>query len=163
MAVRGRITIAQVASHRPSYINALLIQRAGSEVDHACTACRMQQETNPNGWARPFPDCVRLSGLFGGSCGNCKWKDHAARCSVRDPAQLQLPTPGRVRVSVAAIENRTQAQPAGYVLGEVEEDESPAPSRTRVRSAVASIQGRVEEVNSDEEEEGASGNPIVLD
>ncbi|KAI1159087.1 hypothetical protein F5B18DRAFT_638134 [Nemania serpens] len=37
-----------------------------------------------NGLARPFPTCVRLPGHFGGCCGNCKWRDHAARCSVQD-------------------------------------------------------------------------------
>ncbi|OJD25449.1 hypothetical protein ACJ73_03181 [Blastomyces percursus] len=33
---------------------------------------------------RPFPECRRLSGHFGGACGNCKWRDHAIRYSVRD-------------------------------------------------------------------------------
>lgn len=33
---------------------------------------------------RAFPECKGLSGYLGGACGNCKWRDHAARCSVRD-------------------------------------------------------------------------------
>ena len=26
----------------------------------------------------------RVPGHFGGSCGNCKWRDHAARCTACD-------------------------------------------------------------------------------
>ncbi|OJD09454.1 hypothetical protein ACJ73_10300, partial [Blastomyces percursus] len=33
---------------------------------------------------RPLPECRRLPGHFGGAYGNCKWRDHASRCSVRD-------------------------------------------------------------------------------
>jgi len=32
----------------------------------------------------PFPECHRTPGHFGGCCSNCKWRDHAARCSVHD-------------------------------------------------------------------------------
>jgi len=35
----------------------------------------------------PFTDCRRAKGYFDGACGNCKWRDHAARCSVRQPGQ----------------------------------------------------------------------------
>ncbi|OJD24033.1 hypothetical protein ACJ73_04608 [Blastomyces percursus] len=73
--VRGAITEVQVRSHRQSYVNALLIQSRGQPEPHACTACR---------GGRPFPECRRVPGHFGGACGNCKWRDHAARCSVRD-------------------------------------------------------------------------------
>ncbi|OJD20098.1 hypothetical protein ACJ73_08569 [Blastomyces percursus] len=76
--VRGAITEVQVRSHRPSYINVLLIQSRGQPEPHACTACR----DGPG--FRPFPECRRVPGHFGGACGNCKWQDHAARCSVRD-------------------------------------------------------------------------------
>ncbi|OJD25631.1 hypothetical protein ACJ73_03003 [Blastomyces percursus] len=44
----------------------------------ASTACR----GGPS--FRPFPECRRVPGHFGGACSNCKWWDHAARCSVRD-------------------------------------------------------------------------------
>ncbi|OJD12499.1 hypothetical protein ACJ73_09342 [Blastomyces percursus] len=33
---------------------------------------------------RPFPECRRLPEHFRGACGNCKWRDHAIRCSVRE-------------------------------------------------------------------------------
>ncbi|KAL7917059.1 hypothetical protein ACQKWADRAFT_307710 [Trichoderma austrokoningii] len=37
-----------------------------------------------DGYASPFPGCVRLPGHFGGSCGNCIWRSQAACCSKRD-------------------------------------------------------------------------------
>jgi Protein of unknown function (DUF3716) len=37
---------------------------------------------------------MRLAGHFGGACANCKWRDHAARCSVRD-SQDDNDRPGR--------------------------------------------------------------------
>lgn len=37
-----------------------------------------------DGYAAPFPVCVRLPGHFGGSCANCKWPDRAASCSNGD-------------------------------------------------------------------------------
>jgi len=30
----------------------------------------------------PFTECRRTLGHFGGACGNCKWRDHASRCSL---------------------------------------------------------------------------------
>src|SRR5204862_6690727 len=33
------------------------------------------------------------AGHFGGACANCKWRDHAPRCSVRDNAPAPLPPP----------------------------------------------------------------------
>ena len=55
--VRGAITPNQVASHRPSYINAILIQSRGNVVLNPCTAC---QGSRPG--LRPFPECRRLPG-----------------------------------------------------------------------------------------------------
>jgi hypothetical protein len=75
--VRGRISEAQVLSSRPSYINGILIQSRGTLVRGGCNKCRSRGFT-------PFPTCVRLVGHFGGACGNCKWRDHAARCVVHD-------------------------------------------------------------------------------
>ena len=83
--VRGAITPNQVASHRPSYINAILIQSRGNVVLNPCTAC---QGLCPG--LRPFPECRRLPGHFGGCCGNCKWRDHALKCSVRDDRIVEL-------------------------------------------------------------------------
>jgi Protein of unknown function (DUF3716) len=83
--VRGAITPKQVGSHRPSYINAILIQSRGNVVSSPCTGCQ-----GPRHGPRPFPECRRLPGHFGGSCGNCKWRDHAARCSVRDNIIVEI-------------------------------------------------------------------------
>lgn len=80
--VRGAITPAQVGTMRPSYVNAILIQRAGSLVPGGCNRCRL-----PRPGLRPFPECRRIVGHFGGCCGNCKWRDHAARCEVQDPGE----------------------------------------------------------------------------
>ena len=76
--VRGSITPQQIDTHRPSYINAILIQSRGRAMGQPCEACR-RSRTGP----RPFPECHRAFGHFGGACANCKWRDHANRCSVR--------------------------------------------------------------------------------
>ncbi|EDN11037.1 predicted protein [Histoplasma mississippiense (nom. inval.)] len=49
-SVRGSMTELQVRSHRPSYINAFLIQSRGRTEPHACLACR---SAHPG--LRPFP------------------------------------------------------------------------------------------------------------
>jgi Protein of unknown function (DUF3716) len=76
--VRGAIIPAQVAQHRPSYINAILIQSRGHVQDPPCARC-----ARPGG-LRPFVECRRIQGHFGGCCGNCKWPDHGIRCTARD-------------------------------------------------------------------------------
>jgi Protein of unknown function (DUF3716) len=72
--VPGAITPAQVMTHRPSYVNAILIQRAGILVPGGCNRCRSGAGFSP------FPECRYIPGEFGNACGNCKWRDHAARC-----------------------------------------------------------------------------------
>lgn len=73
--VRDAITPQQVATHRPSYVNAILIQRAGVLIPGACWECRRRG-------LRPFPECRFVRGHFGSACGNCKWRDHGARCDA---------------------------------------------------------------------------------
>ncbi|TGO31512.1 hypothetical protein BHYA_0615g00010 [Botrytis hyacinthi] len=75
--VRGRITPAQVRTMRSSYINGMLIQSRGILVEGSCGECRRRGLT-------PFPDCRRVPGHFGNSCGNCKWRDHGIRCVRSD-------------------------------------------------------------------------------
>ena len=75
--VRGAITTAQIVSHRPSYINAILIQSRGQPANPGCLQCR-----NPRIGLRPFPECRAAPGHFGGACANCKWRDHGAACSL---------------------------------------------------------------------------------
>lgn len=72
--VPGSIRPDQVQTHRPSYINAILIQRSGILIPGGCSKCRTNQ--NP----RPFPECRYIPNEFGNACGNCKWKDHASKC-----------------------------------------------------------------------------------
>jgi hypothetical protein len=82
--VRGAITPAQVSTHRPSYINAILIQSRGVLVPGGgCLHCRTRG-------SRPFLECRRLPGHFGGSCGSCKWRDHAERCTAKDNNNIDL-------------------------------------------------------------------------
>jgi hypothetical protein len=77
--VRGRITPQQLVTHRPSYVNALLIQSRGVVRARPCTECSRRGLS-------PFPECRQVAGHFGGACGNCKWRDHAARCHSPSPA-----------------------------------------------------------------------------
>lgn len=79
LITKGRVTLQQVNTGRPSYVNALIIQSRGIEVPDGCTNSR----------SGVFAKCVRLPGFFGGCCGNCKWKDHGARCSVRNPGEAK--------------------------------------------------------------------------
>ncbi len=71
----GTITPAQVRTHRPSYVNAILIQRAGALIPGGCNRCRLERPG-----LSPFPECRFVRGHYGNACGNCKWRDHAARC-----------------------------------------------------------------------------------
>ncbi|CBF81148.1 hypothetical protein AN5240.2 [Aspergillus nidulans FGSC A4] len=76
--IRGRINWHQLWQHRPSYINAMLIQSRGTRLTQPCKGCRSVQ-------GRPvFPECRHVPGAFDGCCANCKWRDHGYRCSVRD-------------------------------------------------------------------------------
>lgn len=81
--VRAAMQEYQVRSHRPSYINALLIASRGVEQVYPCQHC-VRSAIWYGGWPRPFPLCIKLRGHFGGSCANCKWPDRAASCSIRD-------------------------------------------------------------------------------
>lgn len=77
--VPNAITPAQVAPHCPSYINAILIQRSGTVNAMTCRECVRRE-------MRPFPNCTSIAGQFGNSRGNCKWRDHAARCRPPTPS-----------------------------------------------------------------------------
>jgi hypothetical protein len=104
----GRISVAQVASQRQSYINGLLIQSRGAVRGRRCTNCE-------RGGLSPFPSCRRLFGHFGNACGNCKWRDHAIRCTDPDDSDLE-----------------------GYEVSEPDSDDpapAPAPPPKRLRGA----------------------------
>lgn len=75
--VRDCITPAQVRAMLTPHINELLIQSYGILVEDFCGECCRRGLT-------PFPDCRRVEGQFGNSCGNCKWRDHGIRCVRSD-------------------------------------------------------------------------------
>jgi hypothetical protein len=39
---------------------------------------------------KPFPECRHAVGHFGSCCGNCKWRDHAVRCSLYSREQRAI-------------------------------------------------------------------------
>ncbi|KAL7653318.1 hypothetical protein ACMYSQ_008034 [Aspergillus niger] len=117
----GRIHAYQIAMHRPSYINALLIQSRGSRPPAPCTRCR-------DGTEGVFPGCRHLPGAFGGACANCKWPDAGSGCSVRDSEwgavqESQLPMPIIGRELPAPGASRTNPIILGWREGEGEEEE----------------------------------------
>ena len=94
--VRGAITPAQVGLHRDSYINAILIQSRGVVQAPVCEAC-----ADPGIGLTPFPECRRIPGHFGGACGNCKWRDHGARCSLHSKPQNKKGGKGQLQIEAA--------------------------------------------------------------
>ena len=87
--VRGSISTQQIKQHRPSYINALLIQSRGIALAQPCMNCRSRQAMYP------FTECRHVPGAFSGACGNCKWPGHARQCSVQDE-QWDIIEEGRI-------------------------------------------------------------------
>lgn len=75
--VEGSLKVSQFLTHRPSYVNALLIASRGIKVPSVCT-------NNKKG---VFPESVRLPGWWGGCCAGCKWMDGAAKCSYGVPGE----------------------------------------------------------------------------
>jgi hypothetical protein len=64
----------QIGTHRPSYVNAILIQSRGIVTPAPCDHCVSDRR-------KPFPSCRRAAGHFGGCCANCKWRDWGSRCT----------------------------------------------------------------------------------
>lgn len=95
-AFRGRVEPNKVRV-RPSYLNAVLIQSRGS-AGMTCEACAVRPDRGP------FTDCRRVRGHFDGACGNCKWRDHAARCTVRAPGEPEDPVGGQPIAGVVQVE-----------------------------------------------------------
>ena len=89
MDVRSQTVTAQkIFNRRPSHINVILIQSRGVPCEKPCEGCRKLDAKSSR---KPFPECRRAAGHFGGACGNCKWHDGAARCSVRDDHESVQP------------------------------------------------------------------------
>src|SRR5438034_1057150 len=107
-------------------------------------------QADPNSYARPFPYCHRLPGHFGGAYGNCKWKDHATRCSVRDGGPPPGGSAGRTTPALTGRAALAGSSRGTRLLGGVENPIN---------------------INNDDEGEGEGGeggsggspnNPIVL-
>ncbi|KAJ5585245.1 uncharacterized protein N7459_005045 [Penicillium hispanicum] len=80
------IQAAQITSGQLSHINALLAQSRGRRSQPMCHACAARVDG-----PFPFQECVRISGFFGGCCGNCEWLGLGRQCSARDsPLRLGL-------------------------------------------------------------------------
>ena len=79
--VKGRILNTEASN----YVNAMLIQSRGALSSVPCESCIGNKSR------KPFLDCVRSPGNFHGACGNCKWREEACWCSVRDEAQPPPP------------------------------------------------------------------------
>jgi len=115
--VRNRITPQQVRTHQLSYINAILIQSRGMLVPDGCTDCQERGMTL-------FPECRRTPGHFGECCGNCKWRDHAAHCSVRN---------NDVLIAISDDEDNDGADGGGRVARPRRIAPAPPPDRSKLK------------------------------
>lgn len=141
--VRGSIRPAQILGMRDSYVNAVLIQSRGFLCGTPCDSCQNKMLCDQDSYAYPFAYCKRLPGHFSGCCGNCKWPDHAARCTQRD------------EVAGDFVRAEPWVDPVGLIEGaghledpiEIKEEDEEAPF-----------------IVVDDDEAGASSeNPMVLD
>jgi len=73
--VQLHITLNQVRTHQPLYINAILIQSRGVLVPAGCLNCQAHDMTL-------FLKCRCTSEHFSECCSNCKWCDHMCCCFV---------------------------------------------------------------------------------
>jgi hypothetical protein len=107
----GKLNSYQLKTHRPSYVNAVLIQTRGVANANPCsmysllicrttTNDRIPAECRDHAYRGPFLECVSLPYDWSVCCGNCKFKDWAAKCSLNDGSR-----PDRYR---------TTPYPAGY-------------------------------------------------
>jgi hypothetical protein len=156
--VRGSIRGHQLATHRQSYVNALLIASRGIIVRSPCPEhCQTQRP-------HPFISCVRLPGFWAGCCANCKWPDHGIQCSARDALAG--------RVASAAAQRRPAFQP-GFVL---EEDPDllilPGPPSAPRRAGQLLLPApgdsaenpvELDDGSSDAGEGGSAEDPVTLD
>ena len=98
---------------RPSYLNAILIQSRGCT---GITYTSYVQNLNRG----PFVDYRRVKGYFTGACGNCKWRDHAARCSVSAPGEESdnkvLVIEGRQERKAEEVEEVGEAKKIEYIV-----------------------------------------------
>ncbi|KAK1754360.1 hypothetical protein QBC47DRAFT_383733 [Echria macrotheca] len=106
--VQGWITARHVASHRPSYVNGLLIHSRGEDSPDECKQCAERRAKDALG---PFLECRVLAGKYHNSCSNCKWFDNTSACSL-----YTGPKPSRKRKTKSG--------------GDVGEEDGQRPSKT---------------------------------
>jgi hypothetical protein len=167
--LRGRVRPDQIMGMRDSYVNAFLIQSRGTATDPPCGACQDKMILDPDGYANPFPTCVRLPGHFGGSCGNCKWRDHAARCSRGDNPGSSTRPPRRGRSGQRARRGQGRSRTnQGQRQRQVTSGSAENPIDLDDDEYDVEVEGSGQFVyeglseEEDDEDEGTSGNPIRL-
>ncbi|KAL4788754.1 hypothetical protein BDV19DRAFT_383652 [Aspergillus venezuelensis] len=75
----GSLSVKQLQTARPSYVNAILIASRGVKVREPCK--------HNSRWV--FGEQVRIPGYWNGCCAGCKWKDGGAKCTYFDPYELK--------------------------------------------------------------------------
>ncbi|PWY76987.1 hypothetical protein BO70DRAFT_256324, partial [Aspergillus heteromorphus CBS 117.55] len=75
----GSLSVAQVRTWRPSYVNAILIASRGVRQPAPCN----------NITHSVFFKNIRLPGFWDGCCAGCKWKDHGARCAYASKGEVK--------------------------------------------------------------------------
>ncbi|KAF2102132.1 hypothetical protein NA57DRAFT_54059 [Rhizodiscina lignyota] len=76
---KGRTIPAERESYARTF-EAVLIQAVGAK-GKPCTLCQ-PVERSPDGHG-PFASCIYVKGWFSNVCGNCRYDDYGAQCSLR--------------------------------------------------------------------------------
>lgn len=74
----SQVTREILEAQHPTVINAILAQRCGTISSHPCYNCADSLNA--------FPTCRAIHNHFGGSCGNCIWRNDAQSCCRSYPS-----------------------------------------------------------------------------
>ncbi|KAL4767126.1 hypothetical protein BDW60DRAFT_220794 [Aspergillus nidulans var. acristatus] len=94
----GALTVKQVRTARPSYVNAILIASRGVKTRKPCSMNTRSV----------FGEHVRIPGYWNGACAGCKWKDGGARCdfyATREPKYVPLSVAEVPRAPIEELED----------------------------------------------------------
>ncbi|KAL3435104.1 hypothetical protein BDV09DRAFT_185238 [Aspergillus tetrazonus] len=94
----GALTVKQVRTARPSYVNAILIASRGVKTRESCSMNTRSV----------FGEHVRIPGYWNGACAGCKWKDGGARCDFyadREPKYVPLSVAELPRAPIEELED----------------------------------------------------------
>ena len=80
--LRDKITQTQYTNQKLFYINAIFIQITKKIRKHECNACTTTRTKKLN--FASFSKCRKSDDYFRDCCDNCKFNDHAIRCSYID-------------------------------------------------------------------------------